>query len=204
MTFEISDDDPRAGQIGVTTSRRGEQVQLAHSKTKPRLLVILFSRFLVICPRGGARPPEGGIGDAHREPQDRGTSRITRRPGDEPDAHGTWSAPCATDPTAWDLDAGTLAAMVGSHAANACTARCWMNASRCAMSSSPPPTAPIAPSAIPNGVIWAGIAYSESGVPLDGRGLRLYAARAPARTPTADHHCAAPNTFGQSDRQTLA
>ena len=26
-------------------------------------------------------------------------------------------------------------------------------------------------------MIWAGIAYSESGVPLDGRGLRLYAAR---------------------------
>ena len=48
----------------------------------------------------------------------------------------------------------------------------------------------------PNGVIWAGIAYSESGVPLDGRGLRLYAARRRRRTAptTADHHCTAPDT----------
>jgi hypothetical protein len=29
LTFEISDDDPRAGQVGVTTFRANEQVQLA-------------------------------------------------------------------------------------------------------------------------------------------------------------------------------
>lgn len=106
----------------------------------------------------------------------------------------TWSPPCAADPTAWDLDAGTLAQWLA--AMRQCV-HCPVLDECVALRDAFFPAADSTHRSVgnPNGVIWAGIAYSESGVPLDGRGLRRYAARRrrPTAPPTADHHCAAPN-----------
>lgn len=95
-----------------------------------------------------------------------------------------WTGSCADDPARWDLDTGTITQ--------------WLSAMRECV------TCPVLDRCVelrdeffpdadttrrragnPSGVIWAGIAYSESGVPLDGRGLRLYAARRRDRAQSA-------------------
>jgi hypothetical protein len=122
-------------------------------------------------------------------PESPATPAVDRAP------HGTWSAPCAADPTAWDLDAGTLAQWLA--AMRQCV-HCPVLDECVALRDAFFPAADSTHRSVgnPNGVIWTGIAYSESGVPLDGRGLRLYAARRRRRTAptTADHHCRAPDT----------
>lgn len=97
----------------------------------------------------------------------------------------TWEGPCATDPTGWDLDAGTLTQWLA--AMRECV-NCPVLDECVALREEFFPHADTTHRATgnPSGVIWAGVAYSESGVPLDGRGLRLYAARrhAPAVRPS--------------------
>ncbi len=102
----------------------------------------------------------------------------------------TWAAPCAEDPTAWDLDTGTLGQWLA--ALRQCVG-CPVLDECVALRDEFFPDADSTHRAPgnPNGVIWAGIAYSDSGVPLDGRGLRLYAARRRRRTElpaTSDSH----------------
>ena len=99
----------------------------------------------------------------------------------------TWEGPCATDPTGWDLDAGTLTQWLA--AMRECV-NCPVLDECVALREEFFPHADTTHRAggNPSGVIWAGVAYSESGVPLDGRGLRLYAARrhAPAARPSTN------------------
>ncbi|HZM66048.1 MAG TPA: hypothetical protein VFC16_07080 [Nakamurella sp.] len=91
-----------------------------------------------------------------------------------------WTGPCAGDPARWDLDAGNLTQWLT--AMRVCV-NCPVLDSCVALRDEFFPNAGSSHRAgNPSGVIWAGIAYSESGVPLDGRGLRLYAARRRAST----------------------
>lgn len=99
----------------------------------------------------------------------------TTRPQGSNEAN-PWTGPCATDPTGWDLDAGTLTQWL---AAMRLCVDCPVLEQCVALRDEFFPDADTTHRAPgnPNGVIWAGVAYSDSGVPLDGRGLRLYAAR---------------------------
>lgn len=97
-------------------------------------------------------------------------------------AAGQWRGPCADDPTAWDLDAGDLIKWL--QALREC-GRCPV-LQRCLdlRAEHWPQADPRRPVMNPKSVIWAGVAYSDTGRVLSEESLRHMAARrrlAPAR-----------------------
>lgn len=73
-----------------------------------------------------------------------------------------WKGPCTDDPTSWDLDASTLTEWVA--ALRICRNECPM-LRRCQQARQEflPLADPRRPAFNPKGVIWAGVAYSETG-----------------------------------------
>ena len=90
-----------------------------------------------------------------------------------------WRGPCAADPAGWDLDAGTLTQWLA--AMRTCLNCPMLQLCRQARQEFWPLADPHHPNRNPAGVIWAGVAYTETGHVLDDEGLRLYSARRSAR-----------------------
>lgn len=127
-------------------------------------------------------------GEHHRDRAGVGRTIAARRPmaGTADRAAAAWGGPCAGDPTRWDLDVGTLTQWLA--AMRECV-NCPVLEECVALRDEFFPGVATTHRATgnPSGVIWAGVAYSETGVPLDGRGLRLYAARRRSGSERSSH-----------------
>ncbi len=98
--------------------------------------------------------------------------------GDTP-AIRPWRGPCAADPAGWDLDAGTLTQWLA--AMRTCLNCPMLQLCLQARQEMFPGSAPGRPARNPAGVIWAGVAYSDTGHAMDAAALRTYAARSRGR-----------------------
>lgn len=85
-----------------------------------------------------------------------------------------WKGPCTDDPVAWDLDVGTLTQWLA--ALRICRNHCPM-LRQCEQARQEflPLADPRRPAFNPKGVIWAGIAYSETGHVLSPESLQRLA-----------------------------
>lgn len=94
--------------------------------------------------------------------------------------------PCTEDPTLWDLDQGTLTQWL------AALRTCWMcpvllQCGQLRDRYYPRGSAGRRVAGNPRSVIWAGVAYSEDGAPMDPDTLRRYASRrGQIQAPTGD------------------
>ncbi len=99
-----------------------------------------------------------------------------------PTAADQWRGPCADDPAGWDLDAGDLVRWLQAlRECGQCPVR-----QRCLQLRAEhwPQADPRRPVMNPKSVIWAGVAYSDTGRVLSEESLRHMAARrrlAPSR-----------------------
>lgn len=92
-----------------------------------------------------------------------------------PPAAGQWRGPCADDPAGWDLDAGDLIRWL--RALREC-GQCPV-LQRCLQLRAEhwPQADPRRPVMNPKSVIWAGVAYSDTGRVMSEDSLRYMAAR---------------------------
>jgi len=90
-------------------------------------------------------------------------------------AAGQWRGPCADDPAGWDLDAGDLIRWL--RALREC-GQCPV-LQRCLQLRAEhwPQADPRRPVMNPKSVIWAGVAYSDTGLVMSEDSLRYMAAR---------------------------
>ena len=103
----------------------------------------------------------------------------------QPTAAGQWRGPCADDPAGWDLDAGDLIKWL--RALREC-GQCPV-LQRCLQLRAEhwPQADPRRPVMNPKSVIWAGVAYSDTGRVMSEDSLRYMAARR-RRTPSQDQN----------------
>ena len=110
---------------------------------------------------------------------------ITQAAPIPPSTTGQWRGPCADDPAGWDLDAGDLIKWL--HALREC-GQCPV-LQRCLQLRAEhwPQADPRRPVKNPKSVIWAGVAYSDTGRVMSEDSLRYMAARR-RRTPSQDQN----------------
>lgn len=113
-------------------------------------------------------------------------------------APAKWRGPCAAEPTAWDLDAGDLGSWL--RAQRLCSSCPFLTECRISLLQSFPDASVQRPSKNPKSVVWAGLAYSDTGRVMSPETLRRYASQRQAQRRAVPALAPATGTAGTQRR----